>query len=162
VCPTSDAVPWDFGGGSNTALNWSNWSGNDGIRRNLSYTLQNPYPDDAAIAAGFLWNSSLGAEFALASEMNPGTSGTNENVVAVKPNDSARTTKQSNSPNHDYDGQNILFGDGHVSFENTPFAGIDKDNIFARRVGGKDNVTSSRVVDSPLDATDNVLLPTND
>src|SRR5439155_21832178 len=25
VCPQSNADKWDFGGGTNTALNWSNW-----------------------------------------------------------------------------------------------------------------------------------------
>jgi prepilin-type processing-associated H-X9-DG protein len=162
VCPSTNADRWDFGGGANTAANWSNWNGLDGIRRNLSYSLQNPYPDDAAVEAGFKWNSGVGAEFAIASDMNPGTAGANENVLAVNASSSAAAMKQGNSPNHDGDGQNILFGDGHVSFENIPFSAIDKDNIFARRVGGKYNVASSRVVDSPLDATDNVLLPTND
>ena len=42
--------------------------------------------------------------------------------------------KDYNSPNHggrsDGEGQNILFGDGHVDFEKTPIVGADKDNIY--------------------------------
>ncbi len=35
-----------------------------------------------------------------------------------------------NSPNHAGEGQNVLFGDGHATFEKTPLAGIDEDNIY--------------------------------
>ena len=32
--------------------------------------------------------------------------------------------KQANSNNHDKDGQNILYGDGHVAWESNPFVGV--------------------------------------
>jgi prepilin-type N-terminal cleavage/methylation domain-containing protein/prepilin-type processing-associated H-X9-DG protein len=38
--------------------------------------------------------------------------------------------KLANSTNHGKDGQNVLYGDGHVSFETTPLCGIEKDNIY--------------------------------
>src|SRR3954451_21165299 len=47
TCPSSNAEKWDFGGGGNTALNWSNWQGHEGIRAHLSYSFQNPYPNDS-------------------------------------------------------------------------------------------------------------------
>ncbi len=40
--------------------------------------------------------------------------------------------RKENSLNERGDGQNVLFADGHVSFENTPFAGPSKDSIFVR------------------------------
>jgi prepilin-type N-terminal cleavage/methylation domain-containing protein/prepilin-type processing-associated H-X9-DG protein len=38
--------------------------------------------------------------------------------------------KYANSKAHGLDGQNVLYGDGHVSFETTPFVGIENDNIY--------------------------------
>ncbi len=35
-----------------------------------------------------------------------------------------------NSHNHDGEGQNFLFGDGHVEFENDPFVGPSNDNVY--------------------------------
>jgi len=114
TCPSSNGEKWDFGGGANTALNWVNWT-SAGIPKNLSYSYQNPYPDNNAVSSGFKLNSSVSAEFAVASDINPGTSGTNDNVLQVTTQSSARDMKQGNSNNHDEDGQNILYGDGHVS-----------------------------------------------
>jgi hypothetical protein len=37
-----------------------------------------------------------------------------------------------NSPNHGGEGQCVLFADGHVSYETTPLAGINHDNIYTR------------------------------
>jgi len=119
TCPSSNAEKWDFGGGSNTALNWCNWNGTAGLLKNLSYSYQNPYPDTSAVSGGFKLNNSVSAEFAVASDINPGTSGNNDNVFAVTTQSSARDMKQGNSNNHDEDGQNVLFGDGHVDFTQT-------------------------------------------
>src|SRR5689334_10920395 len=49
ICPSSNAEKWDFGGGSQTALNWTNWNN---VSRNLSYSYQNPYPDSQAVSGG--------------------------------------------------------------------------------------------------------------
>ena len=43
ICPSSNAQSWDFGGGSNTAQNWVNWTN---ITTNLSYSYENPYASD--------------------------------------------------------------------------------------------------------------------
>jgi hypothetical protein len=157
VCVSSDATPLRAA----TAMDFSNWAGGDGVRNHLSYSFQNPYADDAAVALGFKFELPLPAEYALAADINPGAGGKNENVLNVAPGNSAKVMKQGNSPNHQYDGQNILYGDCHVSFENTPFSGISNDNIYARRAAGT-GYASSAVVASPFDAEDNVLLPTND
>lgn len=49
-------------------------------------------------------------------------------------NDSPRTWRPFNSPNHGGEstgeGQNCLFADGHVTFEKIPAVGIDNDNIY--------------------------------
>ena len=35
-----------------------------------------------------------------------------------------------NSRNHQGEGQNVLFMDGHASFERRPLAGVEQDNIY--------------------------------
>ena len=48
--------------------------------------------------------------------------------------DSPKAWRPFNSPNHggtnNGEGQNVLFADGHASFERTPAVGIDHDNIY--------------------------------
>ena len=164
TCPSSNQEKWDFGGGSNTALNWNNWASTTGISKNLSYSYQNPYPDQNAISSGFKLNNSISAEFAVASDINPGTAGNNDNVFAVTTTSSAREMKQGNSNNHDEDGQNVLYGDGHVEFTQNPFVGVQRDNIFVRRALGANPFhpdTGATNYGSPYDLNDSILLPTD-
>jgi len=164
TCPSSNAEKWDFGGGANTALNWCNWQGaTAGVLKNLSYSYQNPYPDQNAVSSGYKLNSTVSAEFAVASDINPGTTGTNDNVLAVTTTSSARDMKQGNSNNHDEDGQNVLYGDGHAEFQQNPFCGTQRDMIFWRRASGNNPFASDPTLPtangSPYDANDNVLMP---
>jgi prepilin-type processing-associated H-X9-DG protein len=160
TCPTSNAEKWDFGGGANTALNWSNWEGRPGIQKCLSYSYQNPYADDAAVKSGFKLNNDISPEFAVAADINPGTS-RGANVLVISTTASAKDMKQGNSRNHDGDGQNVLYGDGHVEFQSNPFCGVQRDNIYARRAASSGWV-SSEVRNSSYDMNDNVLLPTDE
>jgi len=171
TCPSSNAEKWDFGGGSNTALNWCNWT-SAGILKNLSYSYQNPFASTAAIASGFKLNTSISADFAVASDLNPGqatiagNAGTNDYVLSVGSTSSAKQMKAGNSNNHDQDGENVLFGDGHVEFTQNPFVGVNKDNIFTVSNGNGGNmkngtVASDCILNSPYDANDSILLPTD-
>ena len=38
--------------------------------------------------------------------------------------------KNSNAFHHGYDGQNVLFADGHTSYEKQPDVGVKNDNIY--------------------------------
>jgi prepilin-type processing-associated H-X9-DG protein len=161
VCPSSNAEKWDFGRGNNTALNWSNWEGAAGVQEHLSYSYQNPYPDDEAMRKGFKLNNSTGAEFAVAADINPGSDKNGKGVLTVKPTSRGDELRAGNSPNHDGDGQNVLFGDGHVEFVQNPFVGVQKDNLYARRAGyDMQDLASDTIWASPRDAGDSVLLPT--
>jgi prepilin-type processing-associated H-X9-DG protein len=157
TCPATAQERWDFGGDDKTALNWSNWEGAHGIKLHLSYSLANPYPDDAAIKSGYKLTTSITAEFAVAADMNPGVVH-GSNVLTVMSTATTSQMKAGNSHNHDEDGQNVLYGDGHVEFQQTPFCGIKRDNIYARRAS-TEGLSSSDVINSPLDADDSVLLP---
>ena len=98
VAPSSNAEKWDFGGGANTKLNWSNWNNTAGAQHNLSYSYSNPQPSNTAVATGFKLNQS--------------------------PN------------NHDEDGQNVLYGEGHTNVEQNPFRSF--------RSGQRDNVDANK------------------
>jgi prepilin-type N-terminal cleavage/methylation domain-containing protein/prepilin-type processing-associated H-X9-DG protein len=168
TCPSSNAEKDTYGGGTNSAINKSNFTD---LQKNLSYSYQNPYPSSTAIGAGFKLNNSISAEFAVASDINPGTTGASggsgvDNVAAVEADMSARQMKQGNSNNHDEDGQNVLFGDGHVEFLQNPFVGIQRDNIFTRKATANGDVNATNgnsdttnTFRSSLDANDSVLVP---
>src|SRR5829696_260396 len=113
TCPSSNAEKDTYGGGTNAAINKSNFTD---LLKNLSYSYADPYPDSTAIGSGFKLNNSISAEFAVGSDINPGTTGTDDNVLLPSNTSSAKDMKFANSNNHDGDGQNVLFGDGHVEF----------------------------------------------
>ncbi|MDQ3441563.1 MAG: hypothetical protein M3478_14565 [Planctomycetota bacterium] len=157
VCPSTDAVPDTCGGAGvgrkETAQGRANFTD---VRKNLSYSLQNPYPDEWAAPRNPRWKrGSISSEFAAAADMNPGTAGADDDVTKPTLSSAANLMKMANSNNHGGEGQNVLFGDGHVGFRRSPFAGDNKDNIFTNQLG--------QVVASPRrEWEDSVLLPTDD
>jgi prepilin-type N-terminal cleavage/methylation domain-containing protein/prepilin-type processing-associated H-X9-DG protein len=50
-----------------------------------------------------------------------------------------------NSKNHVGDGQNCLYGDGHVSFEKSAYVGIGSDNIYTSRIDASDTAKINEV-----------------
>ena len=162
TCPSSNAEKDNFDGGANTAQNRSNFTD---IQRNLSYSYANPYASTTAVGAGYRLNSALPPDFAVMADINPGTSGTGNNVAAVRSNSPSSTMREGNTNNHDRDGQSVLFGDGHVEFVSNPFSGVQRDNIYTVSDSNPTSTklfTSTTVIGSPQDANDSVLLPTDD
>jgi prepilin-type processing-associated H-X9-DG protein len=129
VCPSSSNSPDNFD--PQSAKRRSNFTD---YRKNLSYSYNNPYPSTTAIGNGFKMNNTLSAEFAVAADKNPGAPRTNGKIHR--------------------NGQNVLFGDGHVAFETTPLCGVNKDDIYTT-ADGKLNASS-------VDANDSILLPAED
>ena len=150
TCPSSNAEKDTYGGG--TPANRFNFTD---VKRNLSYSLHNPYVRDDVVPAGdaTYWTNAMRAEFAVAADINPGTAG-GDDVRKPTVDSSSRDMRFANSGNHDKDGQNILYGDGHVAWESNPFVGVERENIYTTRHG--------RVVASPVDVNDAILLPTDD
>jgi len=160
VCPSSNATSDTYGGGTNTALNQTNFTN---IQTNLSYSYAMPYPDTYALGSGYKMVQGLEPTFAVAADINPGTTGNsgNDNVMAPNTSSSGQQMRLGNSNNHGKDGQNVLYGDGHVEFQNNPFCGTNRDNIYTR--GGPLWGTAGQdLVGSPYVANDSVLLPTDD
>ena len=160
ICPSSNATADVYGGGTNTALNQVNFTN---IQNNLSYSYACPYPDTTALGSGYKMVQGLEPTFAVAADINPGTTGNsgNDNVLFPNTSSSGQQMQLGNSNNHGKQGENVLYGDGHVEFQNNPFCGVDRDNIYTR--GGPTwGTTSQDLVASPYVANDSVLLPTDD
>ena len=160
VCPSSNATADVYGGGTNTALNQIDFTN---ISNNLSYSYANPYPDTNALGSGYKMVQGLEPTFAVAADINPGTTGNsgNDNVLAPNTSSSGQSMRLGNSNNHGKDGQNVLYGDGHVEFQNNPFCGTNQNNIYTRG-GPTFGTTGQDLVGSPYVANDSVLLPTDD
>ena len=126
-------------------------------RANLAYSFADPYPTAAAVTAGYVLNSRLPASVPTGADKNPGLGQGNDNVYAVTAASSSSAMELGNSPNHEREGQNVLYADGHVKYELTPFVGVGGDNIYTAKDGSPPAVERS-----PVDATDSVLLPTDD
>jgi prepilin-type N-terminal cleavage/methylation domain-containing protein len=170
VCPSSNVEKDTYGGAAQpvpgaTAQNkiaFSDW------RKNLSYSYMNPYPSNHVVNKhGYKLDSTLGAEFAVAADLNPGV-GEGYDVTAPKDeNATQKVMQKANSQNHQGAGQSVLFGDGHVDFVQNPFCGTQRDHIYTRAAfneqTGVATTTSARPpvgFDAmPTWAGDSVLLP---
>jgi prepilin-type N-terminal cleavage/methylation domain-containing protein/prepilin-type processing-associated H-X9-DG protein len=157
VCPSGNADKDTYGNAKGvSAQKRSNWSD---IKKNLSYSMSCPYPDTTGVNKGYKWNSTLGADFALAADLNPGKQGTYD-VTRPKVNSSSKDMQIANSANHQGQGENVLYGDGHVEFVQNPFCGTKRDNIYTQS-GSTDgsNPTSTNYKALPKWAGDSVMLP---
>jgi prepilin-type processing-associated H-X9-DG protein len=164
VCPSSVAEGLDVFRGGLSAQSRSNFPSDD----NLSYSLANPYPSPAAENDGYAWTNTRTADFALAADMNPGQNATTHTdpTRVTTMSSAADLQALANSRNHQGGGQNVLYGDGHAEFNQTPFCGVDQDNIYGPgKLLRKDPPRLiSPVISGPINASpdhkdDSVLLP---
>jgi len=179
-CPSSAASPDPF---ANSAAGSIINGGNPGAGaycswdpqpfQYLSYSMQCPFPSTTAIQAGFKWNVTLDAGYPVAGDQNPGDSGaggpkgTGTQPELVTPSSAPLDMQVGNSLNHVSEGQNILYGDGHVEWQVTPFAGEVRgqgsntwqDNVFTVQAGTTSQ-SGGAVQGEPFDNLDTILLPT--
>jgi prepilin-type N-terminal cleavage/methylation domain-containing protein/prepilin-type processing-associated H-X9-DG protein len=125
--------------------NFTDWT------KNLAYSFANPYPTASVASAGYRLTSHLRSDFPVAADLNPGITQF-ANVTIAKTGLSSTMMDNANSRNHEQDGQNVLYADGHVTFQPNCLCGIAQDNIYTNGAGQYDNV-------SPLSPTDAILLP---
>jgi len=93
----------------------------------LSYSITNPYPNDVAIGYGYRYNSNVQADFAVAGDRNDADLSL---ATAVKSNSPSSEQKKVNSLNHEGEGENVLYNDGHVDWSQTAWVGANKDNVY--------------------------------
>lgn len=128
ICPSSEAEPDSFGGG--TLRNRSNWTGPK-IARNLSYSYAHPYPNIWVAPLGYTLSNIMPPDFAIAADMNPGKK-TPQDVTIPRISSPRSDMQKSNSFNHNFEGQNVLYNDTHVVFQSDPFCGMERDNIYTK------------------------------
>jgi prepilin-type N-terminal cleavage/methylation domain-containing protein/prepilin-type processing-associated H-X9-DG protein len=147
LCPYNDETKYaPDPADPRTHSNFADWT------NNLGYSFANPYPDAAGVQAEYRLTSHISAAFAVAADRNPGVTSRTD-VTAAVPGASSRAIEKANSVNHESDGQNILYADGHVSFEATPLSGMNGDNIYTNQ--------NNQVDAPPVNPTDSVLEPAN-
>jgi len=183
VCPSSQGER-AFASGS--AVSKDDIANFPSIQKNLTYSYACPFPSTAAMNGGVKFNNSLGSDFPLAADVNPGTTGgppnNTNNVTTPKYNDGRKTMQKGNSNNHQNEGQNVVYFDAHVEFQQTPYCGSPitppaggtanyRDNIYTARnaapsadgSGTQCSVSTSGTASNlPYDAYDTFMLPTDD
>jgi prepilin-type N-terminal cleavage/methylation domain-containing protein/prepilin-type processing-associated H-X9-DG protein len=148
-CPYNDVFRYEPDPGEpKVHSNFTNY------RKNLGYSLADPYPSTAAARAGYALTNHAAADTPIAADMNPGTRGTGDDLITPTPQSPRNVIQSANSENHERDGQNVLFADGRVEWHADPFCGFNRDNIYINR--------DKRMDGSPVDKADAVLLPTDD
>jgi prepilin-type processing-associated H-X9-DG protein len=98
--------------------------------RNLSYSYVSPF----SAAPGYRLNADLlKFDFAVLGDKNPGTGG-GDAVTGPAYGAGSFALARANSNNHGQAGQNVLYADGHVQFQPTPYSGVGdgavRDNIY--------------------------------
>ena len=128
VCPSSGATPDPLlqGGKEAASASRSNFSG----AANLSYSYTSPF----SAAPGYRLNTDLlKFDFAVLADKNPGTD-SGDDVTAPAYDAPPFELARANSNNHGQAGQNVLYADGHVQFQSTPYCGVGegavRDNIY--------------------------------
>lgn len=158
LCPSSDATAWDFVVRGTAIDDYCDFPS----RKYLSYSYACPFPSKNAVLAGFRFSAlrprNIG-DLPLAADMNPGTPA----LLTASP--TGRRTRAINSTNHDGDGQNVAYLDGHVEWTITPFCGAARgtggarDNIYTCGNPAGSPPTPLAISGQPQDADDMVLLP---
>jgi len=76
------------------------------------------------------------------------------------PDGDREAVKWGNAQTHQDDGQNVLFMDGHVTFEKQSFCGVDDDNVYTRWVSVTDKKRGARpgMPTQPFARTDSLLV----
>jgi prepilin-type N-terminal cleavage/methylation domain-containing protein len=174
ICPSSQGER-AFGPGATKAL--ADSSNFPEIPKNVTYSYACPFPSQTAITGGWKFTNSLGSDYPMAADMNPGNDGGppgNTNAVtSVKYNDGKKAMQRGNSNNHQNEGQNVVYADAHVEFQQTPFAGAPippnggttyayRDNIFTSGPATRSaDGSGGSLTQGPQDPSDMVLLPTD-
>jgi prepilin-type processing-associated H-X9-DG protein len=127
----------------------------------LDYSFLNVYPSRKAIGTGYkTFITAFSSDFAIAADLNPGA----KELTKLTPKSPAADLKASNSANHNGDGQNVLYADGHAEFQRTPLCGVGggerkaMDNIYTYGMNS-DAKGGDGIVGDPVDAVDSVLVP---
>jgi len=176
-CPSSAAQPDPFANGiaavngiTAGAVLYSAWDPPYNLYN--SYSVQVMFPSTTAVTANFKWNVTLDAQYALAADINPGISttggpgGVGTDPTQVTTGDPPANMGKGNTNNHNNEGQNVLYADGHVDWQTSPFCGELRgqgsltwgDNIYTVAASANAS-TGGTDQGAPFDNLDNILAP---
>jgi prepilin-type N-terminal cleavage/methylation domain-containing protein/prepilin-type processing-associated H-X9-DG protein len=177
VCPSSNAERDKVGV---DLQNYSNWGQTTPAIKYIqvnSYSYNCPFPTTAAVSGGWKFDTTLGPDFPFASDINPGTGTTmangdtgSTNVTTVQYTSGRKDMARANSSNHQNEGQQVAYCDGHVEWMTSPFAGVQRagnqyrDNIFTSGNPGPGNGNGGTAPGNgsrPVDASDSVMIPSS-
>jgi prepilin-type N-terminal cleavage/methylation domain-containing protein len=174
ICPSSQGERGFAAGATIGIQDSSNFEIIGGAGSHLTYSYNVPFPSAAARDGGWKFNNSLGPDFVMAADMNPGITGGSTgspNMVTAPTFDAGKKAMiQANSNNHANEGQNVVYCDAHVEFQQSPFCGPSRTGS-AVTIAYRDNIYTSGVDQGsykcdtsslPADAFDAVCLPTDD
>lgn len=127
----------------------------------ISYSFIQPWTDFGHGKGSWnQWRADADSRLVLGADANDGSNPVfDQGDLPVSNND---LKAYVNSRNHTGDGQNLMHGDGHVSWSYTPYAGIGRDNVFSAlpaahtgEAGDTPGILSVR----PGNPNDTVLIP---
>ena len=136
VCPSTDHQkdpllrPTDPPWKQRDAALRSNFIVTGPLGKDFSYSFTDPYPGDngrGPLESTYQYRPTDPADLALAADRNDG-----QRWNTTDPDAGQAKIQPMNSSNHKRKGQNVLFNDGHVNWETTPFCGHARDNIYTR------------------------------
>jgi prepilin-type processing-associated H-X9-DG protein len=133
ICPAADQKEFDGLNPQNRDIN-DLWDFGSQPHKHVSYAMHNPYGSYPAY-------SKLPGTFAIVADMNPwfingdilppGENGQTPQIIKL---DNDSSLKTGNSINHlkyhHGKGQNVVYADGHTSWETRPDVGLRNDNIY--------------------------------
>jgi hypothetical protein len=129
VCPSTDYPKDPLDSRKDPSLR-SNFVTTDPLGKDFSYSFANPYPGDyvtGPLDDTYTYRPTDPADFALAADRNDG-----DRWRTMDPDSPRSLIQAMNSSNHKRKGQKVLFNDGAVVWEDTPFCAHARDNIWTR------------------------------
>ena len=154
--PDRDLITlWDFGGKT----------GNVTPRSHCSYSYHQPF-DTTSFTNTFALTTSSEPGLAVAADPNPWiTAAEGERIWDDFIPDGAGSTrdavKAGNAITHQDEGQNVLFLDSHVEFENTSACAINEDNIYTKQSSNtaiQKGVEPKAPIDVPTNRQDSLCM----
>jgi prepilin-type N-terminal cleavage/methylation domain-containing protein len=126
ICPSTDHQPDDLGG--LPATTWRNFQFTTPLGQNYSYSFADPYTaaGQGPHSSEYHFSPKLPSEFPIGADRNECI----DRCKSFSPNAPASDLRFMNSLNHKAKGQNVLFNGGDVRWCQTPFVGINRDNIY--------------------------------
>jgi len=148
------------------------WNFGQNGMEHCSYSYHNPFQDSGRALGSFALTASSDPGMAVAADPNPWQNSvealtkTAQEWADFLPTGDRESVKKGNALPHQEDGQNVLFVDGHTSFEKESFCGVDDDNIYTKWTRDPPQTPDDRqkgvqvgsAAEIPLSRSDSLLL----